>query len=185
MMIGPTRDAIDKARGDFATAQRAVQEAPALTVASVAWKKTEARGAALQDLVIASSEGALDSAELTQRLYDTAAECGLTLTRIQPSSQRISSVMRPDGTPDAAPQAALRVSLDTTASYDAVVRFLDVLERDLGFVRIESVRLTPVSPDGVQSVRATIETVHFAFVPALAEPATQTTALQTTVGGAQ
>ena len=161
-----------------------MQTVPTLTVDSVAWRDTEARGSALQQRIAAHSQGAIDSAALTQRLYDTATACGLALTRIQPAAQRIAPTLRPDGTPEAAPQTALRVALDTTAPYEAVVRFLDVLEHDLGFVRIESVRLAPVSPEGLPSVRATIETVHFGFDPALAEPPAQGTNLALT-GAAQ
>ncbi len=170
MMFGPVRHRETQANLALEEAHRAAQLAPSLLIESVAWREEEARGKAMQDYVAKHSTGAIDSAALTQRLYDMATICGLELSRIRPSAKHINAGKNADGASKSAPQAALRVSLDTTADYQAVVRFLDSLETDFGFVRIETVRLTPVTSAGKPLVRATIESVHFAFDPALAEP---------------
>ena len=193
MLFGPAQASVGEAHAELQEANRSAQAAPTLLVESAAWQVTTTRSKAMRAHIAKHSANATDSAALTQTLYDIAAQNGLELTRIQPSSGRQLASIAASAKEDPAavtPTATLRVALDTTAPYDAVVTFLEALERDLGFVRLESVRLTPVTSDGAPLVRAIIESVHFAFDPEAVEPrqdtemAGLTTAMPPMTGGA-
>lgn len=120
------------------------------------------------------SEPARDAAALNARMEELAATAGVRLQRTQPR-EALSALSKdpPRATTDPAtsdqpatasvkPDAVLGFTIDATGSYAGMTRFIEGLERNLGYTRVDSVRIAPDS-ETEDRVRATISTVHFAF----------------------
>lgn len=124
------------------------------------------------DALAAGSAAARDPGALFAGLAAIAASHGVRVEQLDPFEPPQPAVPAPGGDPAAAipRDSRLGYTMILDASYPDLAAFLAALQRELGFVRIVSVRMVPSGEEGRISAR--VQTVHHAFdLAAVGRPA--------------
>jgi hypothetical protein len=169
--LGAARAEIARREADAATL-RAVQASLPLIDAAADRARREV------DAVAAASTPARDPGALFASLAAIAASHGVRVEQLDPFEPP-----QPAAAPGADPavpaprDTRLGYTMTLDAAYADLAAFLGAVQRDLGFVRITSVRITPSGE--ADRVSARVQTVHHAFevvpgAPAAATPAAPT-----------
>lgn len=175
MIVGPLESRLAEAREhlDAVTELRSnagmlMASAPAVTRAS----------RALDDYV----EGIRRHSELSEnpsRLHEVVMELadrvGVRIDRVQPGEPgepakgRSRGARAPvsSGNPTVAGSditvRATRMSIEAVGAFENIADFIDALEKETGFARIVTLRMTPMMTEQGEMVRATIQTEHLSF----------------------
>lgn len=128
------------------------------------------------ELVARHSAAAHETARLNASIEQAARRSGVDVLRTQPremphpvAQPGVAASSEAGGPVTVSPDAVTGFSLDVAGTYDGLASFVSAIERELGFTRIESLRLVPEG-SASERVRATISTAHFAFTVPKAAP---------------
>jgi hypothetical protein len=159
---------------DLANASKLLAERSEIDRTQPQWLETRRQAREAKKNMAELSAPTADAASLHDRLMAIARECDVRVDRIQPSPMTLPPEPPPSDDPSAPPPvrptAALANSIDVKGRYDCFVKFIDRLE-SLGFTRVNEVRIAPRQEGDVQSVQASVQTVHFAFASSAASKA--------------
>jgi hypothetical protein len=152
-------------------AQLAAAQAEAQAIAERARLQHEAQGvikqvSRIEEAIETRSAQASDEIALHRAYHDAADRYGLSIERFDPSPiNRAPSRRRGDkkGPELPSPQFASTVRIDATGTLDAVIEFVEFISGHAGFVKFESLRITPDSETVASGVRLSLETEHYSF----------------------
>lgn len=154
---------------DLLNASLRLAERAELEASQPQWLEMRRLARAANASVAEFSGATADAAALHDRLMVLARDCDIRVDRIQPSQRTMTPEPAASDDPSAPPPvralAAIANSIDVSGRYDSLVRFIERLE-DLGFSRVNEVRIVPRREGDERLVQASLQTVHFAFAQA-------------------
>lgn len=166
MLIAPRLDEQTSRNAELAAAQAEMQ-----AIAERARLQEQAAAvieqvSAIEKALEARSSQASDEIALHRVYHDTAARFGLSIERfdpspIQPASSRRRDSEKTDDLPK--PVFASTVRIDADGTLDSVVEFIEFISSHAGFVKFESIRITPDGEGTPSGVRLSLQTEHYCF----------------------
>jgi len=156
VVVSPMRDELGLAR---AASQDAIEHTriagdPELSIprlSAVRLKVDDAIGEIDRRSAVVSDQTALQ-AELTT----TGEATGVRIDRVSPAQTRATGSSGFD-------DRSVSFEIECSGLYRDIVRFISVVERGVGFTRIERISVRPDRSAGGSAVRARLRTTHFAF----------------------
>lgn len=157
-VTGPLRGDLAEARARLRSLRQQAERAVGVDPAETPRHERDADPDARAEEIRRRSERAADASALYDSIMRLAQTHRVRVDRLEPRDSR-------DRRSGDRPVVSTTFAVAATGEYERVVRFLEAIERETGYVTTVSVRVAP-APDaaGADRVVATFETEHRSFV---------------------